>query len=174
MRIPRCASSMWRTAPTRSSAGQSFSAWGAATSISERRSDVGRRGRDDGMSDPRRLLEEIDGRAKAATPGPWWFDAHRDREGGYLSAGPRDGRALAAASTVDDPRLLFNGEVEPTHDGHFIAHARSDVPRLAAAVKVALEKADAAIASAGAATARDAVALAEEIRTAGAHALESH
>ena len=68
---------------------------------------------------------EIAARAEAATPGPW---ATESMDGfHYLSHGIGD-----SLLTVDDDEI---GCVENKGDSTFIAHARTDIPRLLAEVE---------------------------------------
>lgn len=79
-------------------------------------------------------LKTIEERAAKAAPGPWEASGFERPDGAVLSAllGPRD-----SPEQEDYQRMLF--DVDTRHPdmatGEFIAHARSDVPALAAEVR---------------------------------------
>jgi hypothetical protein len=114
-------------------------------------------------------LEAILARCEEATDGPWyvvgppwranWFDKesqrHRDIPT-YVVAGdpdPHRGTPVCDAASVDEypaddesvsPEQTYDALVAQTDaDLEFIAHARTDVPQLVAALKEALERMDA-------------------------------
>ena len=84
-------------------------------------------------------LNEIEARANAATEGPWEWegDAKAEWEIGANS--------LVPSRRPDDPVLYGYGydasgiEVKSPADAEFIAHARTDVPALVAALRAVLE-----------------------------------
>lgn len=72
-------------------------------------------------------LDEIQGRADAATHGPW------ERDNDYDIMGRRPGLS-------PDPELdPVIGHLERDEDDEFIAHARADVPALVAALRAVLD-----------------------------------
>ena len=73
-------------------------------------------------------LDEIKARAEAATKGPW-SDSAGDGYGPFLAIN-------SAGATV--ARCDY-GPYEGSRDAEFVAHARSDVPALVAAVEEVLE-----------------------------------
>ena len=81
------------------------------------------------MTDPRETLAEIQARAEKATPGPWEDWGGVDANGVTRASGP---------ITWDD----HGGEVFKPADADFIAHARTDVPVMAAALTAALHALD--------------------------------
>ena len=80
-------------------------------------------------------LAEIEGRADGATAGPWRAWDPEDRAynpsvtRGAQTRWPDEGNWIAEAGPV-----AING----THDAIFIAHARTDVPRMAEALRAVL------------------------------------
>lgn len=78
------------------------------------------------------LLSEIKARAEKATPGPWKFTHSVDQRRGHV-AGPWD-------------ICFYNPEEPAGHKGHkfdnftFIAHARTDIPKLLAALEKCMEQ----------------------------------
>lgn len=81
--------------------------------------------------DPRARLDEIKARADAATEGPWLYADDGPRNILYHQQSQRDGSyigslSLAGVSTSDE-------------DATFIAHARTDLPAMAAALMDALD-----------------------------------
>ena len=84
------------------------------------------------MTDPQPLsLEElaaIEERAGRATPGPWRTeDVDGDFPGGWVVSVPYE----------DDFRVLvtLNSHWPPKADNEFIAHARTDIPRMASTIR---------------------------------------
>ena len=74
-------------------------------------------------------LNEIEARANAATEGPWEaFPGYQTDFGAWMSA---------AVDTADGEYLVV--EAERDKDAEFIAHARADVPDMAAALRAVLE-----------------------------------
>lgn len=100
------------------------------------------------------ILAEIKERADSATEGPWRVDSGMNytikngvRFQHILAAGgdnPDCGKAICDTSSF--PEIIYpDGSVSPKRDGNikdakFIAHARTDVPRLIAALEVALSR----------------------------------
>jgi len=84
------------------------------------------------MDDKR--LDEIEARHKAATPGPW-----TDQETGYSKTGYADGEHYHQIRFPFDPNIdtYPSGlkDLMSAEDAAFIAHARDDVPDLAAEVR---------------------------------------
>lgn len=104
-------------------------------------------------------LEAIEARAKNATPGPWRFDygydlldnqGNRVLLGAYVRTekpmGPYPGlrddvtsRMLGARRMISEVHTLECSDGEPRHagsaDGHFIASAREDIPKLIAEIR---------------------------------------
>jgi len=84
------------------------------------------------ISDKR--LDEIEARHKAATPGPW-----TDQETGYSKSGYADGEHYHQIRFSFDPNIdsYPRGlkDLMSAEDAAFIAHARDDVPDLAAEVR---------------------------------------
>ena len=88
-------------------------------------------------------LDQIETRAYTATKGPWapWLDQDGEEHmGGLLMVGN-------AEAVIPDGEVYIEGvEINPVahvyiqEDRDFIAHARTDVPALVAAVRVALDK----------------------------------
>lgn len=83
------------------------------------------------MTDLSTALDEIEARADAATPGPW-ITTHGERSIHRAAYARRD---LAAVHTTDETWIAHY--VDPA-DAAFIAAARSDVPRLVAALRAGL------------------------------------
>ena len=81
------------------------------------------------MSDLTTYLDEVQARVDAATEGPWEAGVEQGLFGPMFVLRAGDGRAVSF-------RRPFDGGV--TADAEFIAHARSDVPRLLAAVRAVL------------------------------------
>ena len=84
-------------------------------------------------------LDEIEARTTAATEGPWEWEGEAKAEW-ELGA-----NSLVPSRRPDDPVLYGYGydasgiEVENPADAEFIAHARTDVPALVAALRAVLE-----------------------------------
>ena len=84
-------------------------------------------------------LNEIEARANAATEGPWEWEGEAKAEW-ELGA-----NSLVPSRRPDDPVLYGYGydasgiEVKNPADAEFIAHARTDVPALVAALRAVLE-----------------------------------
>lgn len=78
--------------------------------------------------DPTRILDEIQARADAATEGPWTWAAHTTADGDEWAVFDGGDSALAANRDGWAP------------DAAFIAAARTDVPRLVAALRAVLEE----------------------------------
>ena len=84
-------------------------------------------------------LDEIEARANAATEGPWEW------EGVAKAAWEEGANSLVPSRRPDDPVLYGYGydasgiEVKTPADAEFIAHARTDVPALVAALRAVLE-----------------------------------
>lgn len=89
------------------------------------------------MSDPTDAeLEAMEKRCEAATKGPWeWFKNQVHPDGTVGVWGP-DGDEICACWG----NLAYS--TEPTDDADFIAHARSDVPALIAALREARKERD--------------------------------
>lgn len=85
-------------------------------------------------------LKEIEARANAATPGPWSFDYCGDVYPHYeLSA---DGKSLFFTGSSPDtekggPAMIGTSSwwQQGNPNSQFIAHARTDIPKLIAAVR---------------------------------------
>lgn len=101
------------------------------------------------MSDLLKALDEIEVRAKAATPGPWFVGPYRygtnkdkvSNRGAVLCSEAlpairADSPAKREYLISRGPRLLGPGQWD--YDADFIAHARTDVPRLIRALRVAV------------------------------------
>ncbi|MGW5688385.1 hypothetical protein [Nonomuraea sp. NPDC003754] len=94
-------------------------------------------------------LQEIESRAQAATPGPWYVRFLDDDAAANLVAistmpdaggGERwpawNGSEMVAATLVQFPRPYVAGPDDRwDENATFIAHARSDVPRLLAEIR---------------------------------------
>ena len=84
-------------------------------------------------------LNEIEARANAATEGPWEWEGEAEAEW-EIGA-----NSLVPSRRPDDPVLYGYGydasgiEVKNPADAEFIAHARADVPDMAAALRAVLE-----------------------------------
>ena len=84
-------------------------------------------------------LDEIEARANAATEGPWEWEGEAKAEW-ELGA-----NSLVPSRRPDDPVLYGYGydasgiEVKTPADAEFIAHARTDMPDMAAALRAVLE-----------------------------------
>ena len=84
-------------------------------------------------------LDEIEARANAATEGPWEWEGEAK---GEWEIGAN---SLVPSRRPDDPVLYGYGydasgiEVKTPADAEFIAHARTDVPALVAALRAVLE-----------------------------------
>ena len=84
-------------------------------------------------------LNEIEARANAATEGPWEWEGEAKAEW-EIGA-----NSLVPSRRPDDPVLYGYGydasgiEVKTPADAEFIAHARTDVPDMAAALRAVLE-----------------------------------
>ena len=84
-------------------------------------------------------LNEIEARANAATEGPWEWEGEAKAEW-EIGA-----NSLVPSRRPDDPVLYGYGydasgiEVKNPADAEFIAHARADVPDMAAALRAVLE-----------------------------------
>jgi hypothetical protein len=75
-------------------------------------------------------ISEIESRATAATPGPWWeFLESRGGLGGSSMISVR------SDEFSPDIYLWRETEIAPDADIEFVAHARQDVPHLVAAVR---------------------------------------
>ena len=85
-------------------------------------------------------LDEIEARANAATEGPWEWEGEAKAEW-EIGA-----NSLVPSRRPDDPVLYGYGydasgiEVKTPADAEFIAHARTDVPALAAVARYALSQ----------------------------------
>ena len=85
-------------------------------------------------------LDKIEARANAATEGPWEWEGEAKAEW-EIGA-----NSLVPSRRPDDPVLYGYGydasgiEVKSPADAEFIAHARTDVPALVAALKAALNE----------------------------------
>ncbi len=82
--------------------------------------------------DIRARLDEIKARAEAAAEGPWATDIATGDTGNIVVYGqaPDDDRP--------DERTLVDADVISTADAEFIAHARTDLPDMAAALTAVL------------------------------------
>ena len=84
-------------------------------------------------------LNEIEARANAATEGPWEWEGEAKAEW-EIGA-----NSLVPSRRPDDPVLYGYGydasgiEVKTPADAEFIAHARTDVPALVAALRAVLK-----------------------------------
>ena len=84
-------------------------------------------------------LDEIEARAHAATEGPWEWEGEAKAEW-EIGA-----NSLVPSRRPDDPVLYGYGydasgiEVKTPADAEFIAHARTDVPDMAAALRAVLK-----------------------------------
>lgn len=92
------------------------------------------------MTDPRLLLDEIQQRVAAATPGPWEVT---DANEGMHEYGPMwmitNDEFHNPSGGEDEPWLAVEMHVGDKDDAEFIAHARAAVPRLAAALRAVLD-----------------------------------
>lgn len=81
-------------------------------------------------------LNEIEARAAAATPGPWHVDGRHEHErgGGIDFIESEAGRQIVCGDSGAYPPVLT--------DADFIAAARTDVPRLVAALRAEREPVD--------------------------------
>ena len=99
-------------------------------------------------------LNEIEARAEAATPGPWFWDTNRRYKSTMLKAPQNGGTCVmdftrwgmqSAQPRFNDTCASFGGILYtmeqydktglPNPNADFIAHARQDVPALAAEVR---------------------------------------
>lgn len=99
-------------------------------------------------------LEDIKARAEAISGGPWMPARAATPDGQYLTKSTTEKAEFLYLSLNDDESdlwLVDDGEVIPavTGDGpnakanaDFIAHARTDIPKLLAAIEAALELSD--------------------------------
>ena len=84
-------------------------------------------------------LDKIEARANAATEGPWEW------EGEAKAEWEEGANSLVPSRRPDDPVLYGYGydasgiEVKTPADAELIAHARTDVPDMAAALRAVLE-----------------------------------
>lgn len=94
------------------------------------------------MSELRTALDEILSRANSASPGPWVYAPVV----GDVVEGPGVVTANGLAHEVD---FSFSpeGREQGENDAHFIAAARSDVPRLVTALKAVLTLAEEGLAT---------------------------
>lgn len=86
------------------------------------------------------ILDEVEARANAATEGSW-----------ATTFGPHEPARVWGADSDAEPIAVLGGYVEDSDakaDAEFIAHARTDLPALVAALRAVLELADAADAAA--------------------------
>ena len=83
------------------------------------------------------VLADIEGRAEGATAGPW--EAYRRHDRSTLT-GDLLGVCQESAGDIDDSVLEDAGLL--TVDAAFIAHARTDVPRMAEALRAVLKALD--------------------------------
>ena len=86
------------------------------------------------MSDIDQRLAEIEARANAATPGPWYALDHSSG-GVILQASPDEEDYLS--SIIEDGDFAAEAATVRTDDGAFIAAAREDVPWLIAQLREA-------------------------------------
>lgn len=98
-------------------------------------------------------LAEITEREQKATPGPWVASppSWRRLRGPYRTAITVGPRHTVANALTHAPPDLDSPPAEPGPDAVFIAHARTDIPRLLAEVRALREELAAAIARAHAA-----------------------
>lgn len=102
------------------------------------------------MTDPMtpEELQACRDRAEAATPGPWEMSRRDDVMGGFdyfVEAGP-----LCVAVAAEDARPTRG--MGAKRDAAFIAHARTDVPRLLATIDALKERAERSVAIAATAS----------------------
>lgn len=83
------------------------------------------------MSDLTDRLDEIEARAEAATPGPWEWHPYMS-SGATLAKPNHPGHEVNILKTTDDWPPVAD-------DAEFIAHARTDVPALVAALRAVLD-----------------------------------
>jgi len=76
-------------------------------------------------------LAEIEARCEAATPGPWKHDPDTAE---MAIDGPREEGVVAGCGCCGSPFGVLDNTVAMAN-GTFIAHARTDVPRLLAEVR---------------------------------------
>ena len=89
------------------------------------------------MSDPHKLLAEMQDRCDAATDGPWvasWDEADE-----WFSIHGRPNPAKGDERMVCPEVATLDREKWCTADAEFISHARTDLPRLAAAIEAVLD-----------------------------------
>ncbi len=93
------------------------------------------------MTDPRLLLDEIQARVTAATPGPWEVT---DANEGMHEYGPMwmvtNDEFHNPSGADDEPWLAVEMHVGDKEDAEFIASARTDVPRLVSALRAVLDE----------------------------------
>lgn len=97
------------------------------------------------MTDPRETLARIRKRADAATEGPWapWLDQDGAKHmGGLLMVGNAEAVIPDGEEFVDGVDVNPIAHVYVPPDRAFIAHARTDVPALVAALRAVLDVAD--------------------------------
>lgn len=100
------------------------------------------------MDIPAADLDEIETRARLATPGPWFVRYLDDRSSMALiaissvphsSANCRwpqfEPSEMIAATLVQDPRYVSSFDGRSEQNANFIASARHDIPRLVAALR---------------------------------------
>ncbi len=92
-------------------------------------------------------VAEIETRAQAASPGPWFIRHLDDTHAMSLIAISTvdsvrderwpdfDHREIVAATLIQEPRYVDIADGRWDHNAHFIAAARTDIPRLVAEIK---------------------------------------
>lgn len=81
-------------------------------------------------------LDQIKSRADKATPGPWAHDS--DGRGGAGEVFTLAGTCFGGGIAVPGGDGYARGDYHPSADMEFIAHARTDVPRMEAALRAVL------------------------------------
>lgn len=89
------------------------------------------------MPDVREVLAAIKARAAAATLGPWAAD--QDSPAAFPFVWASESADTYAADDALHIAQVFRDDDDPLDDARFIAAARSDVPRLVAAVEAVLD-----------------------------------
>ena len=87
------------------------------------------------MDDLELALQQMEKRCDAATEGPWFFGAYAGRDTDtLLTRNDSEGELDEPTPALEAIGELSDGEVSDNWD--FVAHARTDLPRLLAAFKV--------------------------------------
>lgn len=98
------------------------------------------------------ILDEIEKRANAATPGPWFnghwsgrcFEKHVHGKGecNYQYKKYENNQYVSAPNNIELIGSDDGGPILRKHNAKFIAESRTDIPKLTAALRVAIEALD--------------------------------